>query len=146
MRIGKMDFAKRLRLRAGCAVACLCIGLGVIIVSVVANGFDPYRHAFLLGLGTGLTGAGAVKLRQTLHVLRDPGKSRATRIEEEDERNRSIEMRSSQITFYIGAIALSIASVITAFYDQKVMHTLSIVLLLLLALKGISLLVLRRLG
>ncbi|MFT9076525.1 hypothetical protein [Ethanoligenens sp.] len=146
MRLQKMNFTKRLRLRVGLMAACLCMGLAILVISAMAKRFYHYDYAYLLGLGAGLAAGGAIKMQQALRVLRDPERCRVARIEEEDERNRSMEMRSSHATFYIGMVALAVASVIAAFYDQKVMHTLATVLLLLVALKGVSLLTLRRLG
>lgn len=145
MRAGKMEFGKRMRLRVSWSVACMATGLALLIGGMAARRLDDLGGGFLAGAGTGLLAGGAVLLVKTLRTLRDPERRRLARIEEEDERNLSIDMRSSQWTLFLGILGLAVAASVAAFFNRDAMRVLSAVLLLLVAVKFISLLVLRRL-
>ncbi|ADU25764.1 DUF2178 domain-containing protein [Ethanoligenens harbinense] len=146
MRIGKMEFNKRMHLRVNWSAACVAAGLALLIGSMAAGHLDDLGGSFLAGAGAGLLAAGVVLLVKTLHTLRDPEKQRVARIEEEDERNLLIDMRSSQWTLFVGILVLAVAAGVTAFFNRDMMHALSAVLLLLIAVKWISMVVLRRWG
>jgi hypothetical protein len=138
-------FEKKLYLRCGIFFVFVIFGLVSIVISLTPGvRISDFSRGYLSGMGFGMTTVGIVTLVKLCSVLRNERKLRAKRIEEQDERNALLNTPSSHISLLVMIFGLYIASIYYAFVDETILHLLSTIILLTLAVKMISYLLLKK--
>ncbi|MGL4337118.1 MAG: hypothetical protein ACRCST_09525 [Turicibacter sp.] len=92
---------------------------------------------FRLGLCFGLELIVVKKLNDVFNGLRSDEKLRALYIKEHDERRQLIMQQTGSIGFEIAIVGLMVAIIVSSFFNQVVMITLTCVILFLSFVKGI---------
>jgi hypothetical protein len=140
-----MEFEKRLRLRMVFLMLIIAGGVVSIAVGLLLTGkIGDFSSGYFCGMGFGLTAAGAVLAVRTAGTLKNREKLRAKRIMEEDERNTLLNLTSSHLTYLIVMTALFLGTIYYAFNDEKILHVLAGVVILIFAVKIISYFIIMR--
>ena len=122
------DYDRSLRRRrlAGIGLAALgALGCGCYVLLLRQNdSLPPSAQAFYLGFSCGLALAGLLLFLRAQYLLSHPQAQKRARIQERDERERSITLRAFQlaglVTFYLCAAALLVAVTV----DQTIAEVL----------------------
>ena len=107
------DYERSLRRRRLVFLGLLAVGLTGLVCYLLFHDSLPlsdYARGFYLGASSGISGAAAVLLVRTQHLLTHPEARKKAKIQEQDEREKTISNLSFQFagmfTFFAAAAAL----------------------------------------
>lgn len=109
------DYGKSLRRRRLAALALLALGiLGFVcyFLLVRESGLPDYTRGFYLGASTGITIGAVILLARTQYLITHPEARKKARIQETDEREKTIIAQSFQFaglfTFFLSVAAMMV--------------------------------------
>lgn len=140
-----MSYEKRLRFRIlFLALTILGGAIAMAVGLLVSDRISEFSSGYLSGLGAGLIAGSLVILIRTLSLLKNELKRRAKRIDEEDERNHILNITSSHIAFTAMQVVLFLATIICAFYNEKLLNLFVSIILLSALVKIVTYAILRK--
>lgn len=124
-------FEKKLKMRILLSFILLLLGILSISVILIAKyglevTMNDYMIGFYTGTGGGLVGAGIITIIKNIRWLKDEKKRRAVQLEEYDERNEYLRLRTMSISAYCMIFLLYGGTVITGMLNETVSKTLLI--------------------
>lgn len=126
-----IDFEKRCKTRMIIGILMTVLGLLTIILAGIVDEIflldveqGSFRHGFYVGGGGGLIGAGIATAIINFRYLKNPELKKKRAIEETDERNRMLGLRTWAYAGYSLFLAIYIGILISGFFNVVVMKTL----------------------
>lgn len=111
-------------------IALFALGLLLRVLLAEEEGAALSLPYVLLGVGTGITGVGAVNLYKLRLLRENPEKARQLEIEEMDERNIRLREKAGYASWYVTLFALAALSLTLVVLNYKTACLLSICVLL----------------
>ena len=125
--------------------------LGLITIAfemIMMIGFevaiDDYMLGFLTGIGAGLFCAGGALLIKRMRMLKNEKRLKAARIEESDERNRSISGAAHRVSAAVLLIAMYVVMIVSLFFMRELVQVMSMLICLYLLAYVVSYKILQR--
>ncbi len=132
----RLPFRTKTKIRLWLGVGIAMVGLCVALLSFRLGEWpEPgFMTGFYVGTGGGLLGSGIVTVVRMGIYLRDAERARKAELEEMDERNRFIQMRSAQAAIWVLVGAVYLAIVVTSLSPALFLATVTLIWVLMGAL------------
>lgn len=100
--------------------------------------FTDYQQVFCSGAAAGLIGAAVSDFKRILRLIKNPTEQKKAEIEDSDERNRFIELKSAHISSRVFFYLLYAALFASVFFDKTVHNVLLSVFVVYGAIRIVS--------
>jgi len=133
---GGNNFRKKIMIRIW--LSALIAVLGAITLGIIYSNnlfqsdeighLDNFTRGFYFGMGFGLVGAGIATIIKSVMYLKNKEKYKAAEIQDKDERNRFIGLKTGTLSAFIMFFTIYAATIVSGIYNVVVFCTLLSVL------------------
>lgn len=129
------DFQEKINKRLKVTYVLGVLGIITFMIALIFKNYivNDFLRGFYVGIGIGLTAASISLIIRFKKLLANKEKLQEKKIEENDERNIYIQIRTAYISFIVSLIVIYLVFIISGLFNLTVFLTLFGVLLFMIA-------------
>ena len=130
------DYEEKINKRLKVTYVLGVLGIITFMIALILKNYivNDFLRGFYVGIGIGLTGASVSLIIRFKKLLANKEKLQEKKIEENDERNVYIQIRTAYISFIVSLIVIYLIFIISGLFNLTVFLTLFVVLLFMITI------------